>query len=155
MSNLIFVITQVGFSRILSPVRILGIDKGMGDNTNSRVVQGLSEFRCDWFVNLIPVVNLTFEMIYFSLIDDSRALVYLEGIDHRILVPSVPVMEGWNNNYCSHNSGSEHDLGVAKQPGPEAAVPLVGFSRVVQPHHEFKPCVWFLPHNGPRKVPAA
>ena len=31
-----------------------------------------------------------------------------------------------------------HDLGVARQPGPEAAVPLVGFSRVVQPHHGFE-----------------
>ena len=69
MSNLIFVNTQVGFSRILSPVRIPGIDKGifkMGNNTNSVVVQGLSEFRYDCLFNIKSVVNLTFEMIYLS-----------------------------------------------------------------------------------------
>ena len=134
VSNLIFVSTQVGFSRILSPVRIPGIDKGifkMGNNTNSVVAQGLSEFRYVWFVNIKSVINLDYILIYLVLIDDSRASVYLDGIDRRILVPSVPVMGGWNNNYCSHNSGSVHDLGVARQLGPGAAVPLVGFSRVV------------------------
>ena len=99
MSNLIFVSTQVGFSRILSPVRIPGIDKGifkMGNNTNSVVAQGLSEFRYVWFVNIKSVINLDYILIYLVLIDDSRAWVYLDGIDRRILVPSVPVMGGWN-----------------------------------------------------------
>ena len=134
MSNLIFVSTQVGFSRILSPVRIPGIDKGifkMGNNTNSVVAQGLSEFRYDCLFNIKSVINLDYILIYLVLIDDSRASVYLDGIDPRILVPSVPVMGGWNNNYCSHNSGSVHDLDVARQLGPEAAVPLVGSSRVL------------------------
>ena len=114
MSNLILVSTQVGFSRILSPVRIPGIDKGifkMGNNTNSVVAQGLSEFRCVCLFNLISVINLDYILIYLVLIDDSRASVYLDGIDRRILVPSVPVMGGWNNNYCSHNSGSVHEFG--------------------------------------------
>ena len=70
-------------------------------------------------------------MIYLGSIDDSRALVYLDGIDHRILVPSVPVMGGWNNDCCSHNGGSVHDLGVARQLGPGAAVPLVGVMMMV------------------------
>ena len=142
MSNLIFVSTQVEFSRILSSVRIPGIDKGMfkmDNNMNSVVVQGSSEFRCVCFINLISVINLDYILIYLVLIDDSRASVYLDGIDRRILVPSVPVMGGWNNNYCSHNSGSVHDLGVKKQPGPVAAVPPVGFSRVVQLHHGLEP----------------
>ena len=80
VSNLIFVSTQVGFSRILSPVRIPGIDKGifkMGNNTNSVVAQGLSEFRCVCFINLIPVIDLDYILIYLVLIDDSRASVYL------------------------------------------------------------------------------
>ena len=88
MSNLIFVNTQVGFSRILSPVRIPGIDKGifkMGNNTNSVVAQGLSEFRYDCLFNLISVINLTYILIYLGLVDCSSALVYLDGIDHRIL----------------------------------------------------------------------
>ena len=122
MSNLIFVNTQVGFSRILSPVRIPGIDKGifkMGNNTNSVVAQGLSEFRCVCFINLIPVIDLDHILIYLVLIDDSRASVYLDGIDRRILVPSVPVMGGWNNNYCSHNGGSVHNLGVTKPGDPK------------------------------------
>ena len=99
MSNLIFVNTQVGFSRILSPVRIPEVDKGifkMGNNMNSVVVQGLSEFRCVCFIDLIPVINLDYILIYLVLIDDSRAWVYLDGIDRRILVPSVPMMGGWN-----------------------------------------------------------
>ena len=68
----------------------------MGNNTNSVVAQGLSEFRCVCFINLIPVINLDYILIYLVLIDDSRASVYLDGIDRRILVPSVPVMGGWN-----------------------------------------------------------
>ena len=102
MSILIFVNTQVGFSRILSTVRIPGIDKGifeMGNNTNSVVAQGLSEFRYVWFVNIKSVINLDYILIYLVLIDDSRASVYLDGIDRRILVPSVPVMGGWNTTF--------------------------------------------------------
>ena len=100
MSNLMFVSTQVGFYKILSPVRIPGIDKGMFkmvNNTNSVVAQGLSEFRCVCFVNIKSVINLDYILIYLVLIDDSRASVYLDGIDRRILVPSAPVMGGWNN----------------------------------------------------------
>ena len=67
MSNLMFVSTQVGFSRFLSPVRIPGIDKGMfkmGNNTNSVVDQGLSEFRYVCCVNLKSVINLDYILMY-------------------------------------------------------------------------------------------
>ena len=46
--------------------------------------------------NVKSVINLDYILIYLVLIDDSRASVYLDGIDRRILVPSVPVMGGWN-----------------------------------------------------------
>ena len=97
VSNLIFVSTQVGFPRILSPVRIPGIDKGifkMGNHTNSVVAQGLSEFRYVWFVNIKSVVNLTFEMYYLGLVDNPRALVCLDGTDHRILGPFGTIVGG-------------------------------------------------------------
>ena len=97
MSNLIFVSTQVGFPRILSPVRISGIDKGifkMDNNTNSVVAQGLSEFRYDCLFNLIPVVNLIFYSYYLGLVDNSRALVCLDGTDHRILGPFDTIVGG-------------------------------------------------------------
>ena len=140
MSNLIFVSTQVGFSRILSPVRIPGIDKGifkMGNNTNSVVAQGLSEFRCVCFVNIKSVINLDYILIYLVLIDDSRASVYLDGIDRRILVPSVPMMGGWNNNYCSHKHGSEHCWDCKSNPATRQLSPLVRSSRAVQFRHGF------------------
>ena len=55
----------------------------------------------------------------------------------------------------THKHGSVHDLGVVRQLGPGAAVPLVGFSRVVQPHHGFKTfLVGFSFCGGPKKRPS-
>ena len=57
----------------------------MGNNTNSRVIYGSVRIRALCLLNLIPVVNLIFILIYLGLVDNPRALVYLDGIDHRIL----------------------------------------------------------------------
>ena len=57
----------------------------MGNNTNSCVVYGSVRIRALCLLKLISVVNLTLYLIYLGLIDGSRALVYLDGIDHRIL----------------------------------------------------------------------
>ena len=63
-----------------------GIGKVMGNNTNSCVVNGSVRIRAICLLNLISVVNLsTLFLIDLSLIDDSRALIYHDGMDHRIL----------------------------------------------------------------------
>ena len=51
----------------------------MGNNTNSRVVNGSLEFRLNFLSNLISVFNLTFILIYSGLIFGSCALIYLDS----------------------------------------------------------------------------
>ena len=57
----------------------------MGNNTNSCVVNGSVRIRAICLLNLISVINLTLFLIYLGLVDRSRALVYYDEIDHRIL----------------------------------------------------------------------
>jgi len=85
MYNLIFVKTLVGFSGILSPVRIPGTGKKWATTRILVLSMVRSEFRFSCLFNLISVFNLTYILIYLGLVDCSSALVYLDGIDHRIL----------------------------------------------------------------------
>ena len=62
-----------------------GIGKVMGNNTNSCVVNGSVRIRAICLLNLISVINLTLFLIYLGLVDRSRALVYCDETDHRIL----------------------------------------------------------------------
>ena len=66
----------------------------MGNNTNSRVVNGSLEFRVNCLFNLIPVVNLILILYYLIQVDNSRALVCLDETDHRILGPFGTIVGG-------------------------------------------------------------
>ena len=81
---LLFVKTHVGF-RNSGSRQNSRVDKVMGNTRIPFECLVQLEFRLICLLKLISVVNLTLYLIYLGWIDDSRALVYLGGIDHRIL----------------------------------------------------------------------